>query len=104
MSLNEISEKIQLNPKTWFHINTTNCYAYALGLDIKESNICEYAYQPGTISSTSNLADSDYFSYSDLINGIEGDLKALNIFYREIEPHEQIALDEWKIALLCITN
>lgn len=100
MSLNKIRGNIQVYPENWVNLSTTNCYAYALGLDIKESDICTNAYQPGTISNTSNLTDSEYFSYSDLINGIEGDLNALNIHYREIEPHQQIALYEWKIALL----
>ena len=100
MSLNEIRGQIQIHPEIWTHIYTTNCYAYALGLDIRENRICDFAYQPGTISGTSNLANSYYFCYDDLINGIEGDFNALDINWREIEPQEVVSAGEWKIALM----
>ena len=83
MSLNEIRGKIQMYPENWVNMYSTNCYAYALGLDIRQSDICDYAYQPGTISETTNIFKSKYFSYDMLIKGID----------------EKLALNEWKIAL-----
>ena len=56
MSLNEIRGKIQMYPENWINMHTTNCYAYALGLDIRQSDICDYAYQPGTISDVANIS------------------------------------------------
>ena len=104
MSLNEIRGQIQINPQNWINLGTTNCYAYALGLDIRESRICKSAYQPGTISGVFDPTIlREYFLYSDLIKNIEKDLSALDIFYREINFNDKIDLDEWKIALFAET-
>lgn len=101
MTLSEIRGQIQMYPENWINVSTTNCYAYALGLDIKEDDICLNAYQPGTISKFCERGvPNKYLTCSNLIKAIEKDLKGLNISYREIEPQELIALDEWKIALL----
>lgn len=99
MSLNEIRGKIQMYPENWVNMYSTNCYAYALGLDIRQSDICDYAYQPGTISETTNIFELKYFSYDMLIKGIESDLELLRIAYRNVEENEKLALNEWKIAL-----
>lgn len=99
MSLNEIRGKIQMYPENWVNMYSTNCYAYTLGLDIRQSDICDYAYQPGTISETTNIFKSKYFSYDMLIKGIESDLELLQIAYRNVEEDEKLALNEWKIAL-----
>ena len=85
MSLNEIRGKIQMYPENWVNMYSTNCYAYALGLDIRQSDICDYAYQPGTISETTNIFELKYFSYDMLIKGIESDLELLRIAYRSVD-------------------
>ena len=98
LSLNEIKGKIQLHPEVWVHMHTTNCYAYALGLDISENKICLNAYQPGIMSKVvDSLSD---FSYDLLLRGIESDFDRLDIKHREVLPDEKISDDEWKIALL----
>ena len=102
MSLNEIRGRIQFYPEVWMNMYTTNCYAYALGLDISEDDICLNAYQPGTISNTSNIVDCDIFSKRELISGIKGDLRSLGINYRRIRIDDEISDDEWKIALLLL--
>lgn len=100
MSKEDIRKQIQLKPQNWRNIGTTNCYAYALGLDIKENDICKYAYQPGTISNILNLSvHFDYFLYNTLIKNIEKDLKTLNILYREIELDDKIETNKWKMAV-----
>lgn len=100
MSLNQIRGKIQINPDVWVNMYTTNCYAYALGLDIREADICIGAYQPGRISELTYLPNTECFEYKTLIEGIENDFDALNIKYREVNHNEKIAYNEWKIALL----
>ena len=50
----------------WKNIFTTNGYAYALGLDIPQSDICKYAYYLGVISRT---IDSDEIVDFKLLNG-----------------------------------
>jgi len=100
MTLNEIKGKITLYPENWDNTYTTNCYAYALGLDIPEFKICKGAYQPGSISMEFNpLVFDQYFNYNTLIENLENDLKMLDISYREVEPNEKIEDNEWKISV-----
>ena len=49
-SIYNLKGKININKKHWYHFIKTNCYAYALGLDINEDRIMKKAYQPGVIS------------------------------------------------------
>lgn len=98
MSLIDIRNSINLEKENWLNNTTTNCYSYALGLDIPESDICKYAYDPGTIGG-SNHPLYIPFSYNNLIDNILLDLKALNIDYKFIKPTDSINNDEWKIAI-----
>ncbi len=110
MSLRKIRGSIQVYPENWINVMETNCYAYALGLDIKENDICKYAYRPGTISVNRKLfvykdekeemLHSKYLSYDSFIDKLESDLECLNLEYREAGLGEPIDSDEWKIALL----
>ena len=96
MSPEEIRKNIKPYKKIWKNNFTTNCYAFALGLDIPETRICYHAYQPGVISSTHHQAiENRFFSYDNLIEGINNDLDFLNIEAREILPDEKIAEDEF---------
>lgn len=100
MSLEEIRNSIDLKKTEWINISTTNCYAYALGLDIPQQNIKDNAYIPGVISNSKMpLLPNEIFSYDELLYNIYLDLKILGIDYREINPIEDINQDEWKIAL-----
>lgn len=45
-NIEEIRSKIKLNSNFWKYILSTNCYAYALGIDIREKDIKRAAYQP----------------------------------------------------------
>ncbi len=98
MSLEKIRNMIDVNKTTWQNIYTTNCYAYALGLDIPEKNICKYAYDPGTIGNSQNPLITP-FSYNVLVDNVLLDLEALRINYDFIKPTDEIDEDEWKISL-----
>lgn len=110
MSLRKIRGSIQVYPENWINVIETNCYAYALGLDIKENDICKYAYRPGSISVNRKLfvyKDEKeemlylkYLSYDSFVDKLENDLDCLNLEYREVNPSEPIDSDEWKIAFL----
>ena len=100
MEIEYLRSCIDLEKKEWINRYATNCYAYALGLDIPQSKINRYAYTPGIISKSNiYLPSCDEFIYEDLINNIYLDLKALGIDFREIEPNEEIEENEWKIAI-----
>ncbi len=97
----ELRKLIDLDKKDWENKQNTNCYAYALGLDV---NIPK-AFEPGEIGhSKTDLRNYNSFTYELLLDNIFTDLEALDIAYREIDPIEEIAPDEWKIALFTTRN
>ncbi len=103
MSIDQIRAAIDLEKDGWVNYSTTNCYAYALGLDIPEGAVGYYAYSPGVIGSSEIfLPKFRTFSYHNLIENMYLDFEALGIDYREIDPMEQISDDEWKIALFLL--
>lgn len=101
MSLEDIRNSINIDKKEWINVYDTNCYAYALGLDIPQYRICDYAYNPGVIgnSKVNLITSSDIFSYNDLIHNMILDFEALGIDYREVDCLDRISDNEWKIAL-----
>jgi len=50
MPIKEIKGLISLREEYWEYIFQTNCYAFALGIDIPENDICKNAFQPGVIA------------------------------------------------------
>lgn len=100
MSRQEIVSAIDLEKLKYDYPYETNCYAFALGLDIPEKNIKPYAYQPGTISNaTFKLYKNAQFKLDDIIRNVYSDLDYLNISYRKIDSKDDLLDDEWKIAL-----
>lgn len=100
MKIEQLRSCIDLEKKEWTNKHATNCYAYALGLDIPQSKINRYAYTPGIISNSNiYLPSSEDIDYEDLINNIYLDLKTLDIDFKEIEPTDKINSNEWKIAI-----
>jgi hypothetical protein len=100
----DITSKIDLKCNNWENNLETNCYAFALGLDIRESNLVKYAYQPGSIcESLTNLTDAD-IAVMNIENRMISDLKSLGIevsergLFDEIDENNEYL--EWKIALL----
>ncbi len=70
---------------------TTNCYAYALGLDIPERKIKTLAYAPGTMGASSiNLAVQRYFALGKLIENIQDDLLYFGINFLEVDPFDEV--------------
>ena len=104
MTSEEIRNNINLKKDNWINEVETNCYAYALGLDVREKDISKFAYIPGTMSSSKYyLPKLLNFTYDMLMVNIFSDLDFLGIDYKEIKPKERIKKDEWKIAMF-VTN
>lgn len=100
MSLQEIRDKINLSFHPWINGDKSNCYAYALGLDVNETEIISYAFNPGVISGATDVIWSDdIFGYEDLLLGIGADLDALGIEFKKVSPLYCTKEGEWKIAL-----
>ena len=84
-----IRSLISLKEEYWENDFDTNCYAFALGLDIPESEIGKNAYQLGFIASQKfglSFQDILKLSFEDRFTL---DLKALKIAYFEITKDEK---------------
>ena len=53
MSVENIRKLVgqEITYENWIHSFTTNCYAFAMGFDVSEEDICYHAYGLGYISS-----------------------------------------------------
>ena len=99
-NLKLLNYKINLTKKHWIHFVKTNCYAYALGLDIREDKIKRHAYQPGVMSNYKHFIHfNSLFTYEHLINAIYADMDALGIEIKLIKYDDKISDDSWKVAL-----
>lgn len=89
--------KGQINPwkNTWINIENTNCYAFALGLDIPQEKICECAFDLGHMYRYYNQVKPKYIPH-DLL--LQYDFKTLELIYRESSINEPLGSQEWKIA------
>lgn len=107
MSYKEIRESIKLKENEWNNIRTTNCYAYALGLDIPSGKLMsfgfEYPYDVGVIGSDFYQYDYfDLFGFS-LEERLFLDLNALGIEFEESNQFDKIPNNNqnlsWLIAM-----
>lgn len=108
MSIEDINNQMHFNCRGfWNNLLSTNCYAYALGIDIPEDKIIYRAYQPGTIGSNVFNIQLAILNKMSLEEKIYIDLKALNISFSECSQTE-ISCDnfendfivyQWIIAL-----
>lgn len=100
IALHELRNAIDVEKSEWINRYSTNCYAYALGLDIPQSEIVDYAYSPGVISKSDIFLPAyNFFTYKQLISNIYLDFNTLGINFREINPLDDVDIEEWKIAL-----
>ena len=84
MSIEEINMRMKFNCRSfWYNLSTTNCYAYALGIDISENDIIKRAFQPGVIGSIIFDIRPNLLLRMSLEDRIKTDLEALNISFNE---------------------
>ena len=82
MPIKEIKEKISLREEYWENNFETNCYAFALGLDIPENDICINGFQPGIIASKIFDISLDELARLKVEDRMILDLKALKIGFK----------------------
>lgn len=95
MDLKNLRNQIDLKEGNWINNDSTNCYAFALGLDIPQDEICESAYYIGHIYRYYNKVKAKY-TPRDLL--LQYDIKTLDLIYRESNINEELTNGEWKIA------
>lgn len=109
MKPEQIIKHIDLRNHKWKNISDSNCYAFALGLDLNEDEIGNdyyYAYQPGVIGLVANGMEIDQIYGMKFEERIFLDWDTLKIKYRQVDFDEKIEysyikdeLYRWKIAL-----
>lgn len=95
MELEVLIQYISLNANIWQNNDETNCYAFALGLDIPQEEICRCAYEIGTMYYFYNKTKRRYMHHEELL---QLDFKTLKLGYREADIYEPLKEGEWKIA------
>lgn len=88
MTPDQIRMGIRLTDKTWKNDVNTNCYAFALGLDISEWDIAPNAYQPGMMFSIMFNKPYDEVKKMSFEERLLLDLKVLKIKCKEADPSE----------------
>ena len=68
----------------WKNIFETNCFAFAMGLDIQEDEICEAAYGLGQIAAELEIFPNNY-NYEERL---DCDIKALGLSYETSDEKE----------------
>lgn len=107
MDYKSIRDSIDLKENNWNNIKTTNCYAFALGLDIPSGVIMtfgmEYPYRVGSIGRFKY--DYDYYDMYGLTleERLYLDLDALGIDHRKANQNEETKCDNnnlnWLVAM-----
>ncbi len=89
MSMEDIQKRMIFSTRTgWKNPISTNCYAYALGLDIPEEEIIERAYVPGTIGASIFSISPKELCQMSLDERVACDLQALHISFQDCDSLE----------------
>lgn len=99
ISVNDIVDYISLTYDYWENAMDTNCYAFALGLDIPEDEIVKNAYQLGVIGATLNDIDLKSLFKMTYEERLALDLNSMQIPFRECDPLEKLKFEQYKIAM-----
>ena len=81
----------------WKHTKGTNCYAYALGLDVIQSKICHHAYMPGRIGQEVIGTECNYnFNGKIIEEQMFNDLFSLGVRCDIVTDDESLCLKDIK--------
>lgn len=89
----EIRSQIVLKEHHWQNIRTTNCYAFALGLDVP-GNRYDYHFQLGDFYC--NITGAKYSEVKEKytrLDRLNMDLEALELEHEEADPNEQTIIN-----------
>lgn len=87
VNVNKIKDLIDLKVDNWNYPTSTNCYAYALGLDVPFSNLTDHAYKVGCFSEDALLKKNINVYNLTVEDALECDLIILGLEYEEVEPN-----------------
>lgn len=104
ISIDDILDYICLKCENWENAMDTNCYAFALGLDIPESDIIKNAYQLGVIGATIQGIDIKKLLEMSYEERLALDLNNMRIPFIECDPLAKIKFEQYKIAMFANFN
>lgn len=93
LSINEIKQLISLREEYWEYDFHTNCYAFALGLDVVEDEIIKNAYQLGIMGANIKDIPISELKRMTFEERLVLDLAALKINYKEVSSTERSGYD-----------
>lgn len=93
LDTNEIKDLISLREEYWEYQFDTNCLAFALGLDIKENNICKNAYRLGIIGSIIKGIPIKQLNKYSFEERLFLDLDAIRIKHTYSTPKENVGIE-----------
>ena len=99
-TIEKMRDSININNNTWVNLETTNCYAYALNMDLSYKDLKPYEefdvdiYNVGMISNLKTPKTKE-----ELVNAFKSDMKILNIEVTDVLFDEILEENEWKVAL-----
>lgn len=100
--INDIRKMINPFKREWNNIESTNCYAYALGIDADPNNFSFiFNFNPGAFIEESLGYP---FTIEKLLTNLEGDFKVLGLEYIEVNPNFIVKKGEWKIATMVTSD
>lgn len=79
MSEDKLKQEMKIKKIIWKCNDSTNCYAFALGLDIPEERILRHAYQLGVIGATIRNIPLKHLKYMTYEERLYLDMNALKI-------------------------
>lgn len=92
VNISEVKSKIILKEHYWENIYSTNCYAFALGLDIPEREM-PFSYNLGFIYCYINDIEDDEIRRKSYENKLLMDLDALELEHEEADPEGPTTID-----------
>ena len=89
INCDNIKNLISLREEYWENDLSTNCYAFALGLDIPENQIIENAYQLGVIGAITKHIPIERIKKLTFEERLILDLNALGIIYENCNTNDK---------------
>ena len=94
VNIKKIKKNIELKTNFWVNKEYTNCYAYALGLDVKEDELIPDAYGLGVFFSEKEGFDKRLLPYFSKEARFLKDLKVLKIKSKKVPYNDKIRDNE----------
>ena len=99
-TIEKMRNSININNNIWINYETTNCYAYALNMDLSYKELKPYEefgvdiYNVGMISNLKTPKTKE-----ELVNAFKSDMRILKIEVTDVLFDEILEENEWKVAL-----